>query len=246
MARHQLGILFVHGTGPQPDACTLINGGEPLFRWLRAWLRARDPGSHATDHVQVMHATVALGSDGEPVGGPASFCGGMSDPRATGSWLVADHWWERPDPARDGALADFRETQARPGDHGLLARLRRRVGRVRGHELPRAELVERARCALRWLTSRCDTVAVIADALGAAVACQALGDADPPSVDLLLTFGVTDAGERPGQPGVAADRPGLQWIDIHSAHDPISLLGEDSGRGGRRARRGTGARTHAA
>src|SRR5215208_5125076 len=37
-AEHQLGILFVHGIGEQPEGETLLGFGEPVLGWLHRWL----------------------------------------------------------------------------------------------------------------------------------------------------------------------------------------------------------------
>jgi hypothetical protein len=91
--QHDLGILFVHGIGDQPEGSTLLAFGEPLIQWLNRWLRreATDPRlgvsvvktlltpsklhqqlpPHAELHVEL------------PPGAGAT----------NQSWLIAESWW---------------------------------------------------------------------------------------------------------------------------------------------------------
>lgn len=42
--KHELGVLFVHGIGEQPQADTLLRFATPMIKWLRDWLT--QPGAH--------------------------------------------------------------------------------------------------------------------------------------------------------------------------------------------------------
>ena len=56
--KYQLGILFVHGIGEQPEGETLLRFGQPLVTWLHQWL-ARDAEPNARGSVEVVQAVLA-------------------------------------------------------------------------------------------------------------------------------------------------------------------------------------------
>ncbi|HEX9824359.1 MAG TPA: hypothetical protein VGB51_08210 [Actinomycetota bacterium] len=90
-----LGVLFVHGIGSQKAGQTLLQFGEPLFRWLFRWLGdGTDPGGDDSNR-----SVRLTGTELEPGGGPASCTVTIEAPPGptgepdTQRWLLAESWW---------------------------------------------------------------------------------------------------------------------------------------------------------
>jgi hypothetical protein len=92
-AEHQLGILFVHGIGEQPEGETLLAFGEPLLRWLNRWLR-RGGEETSTAGASVVHTLLTPSKLDEHVPPHAevriALPQSVADPA---SWLMAESWW---------------------------------------------------------------------------------------------------------------------------------------------------------
>lgn len=82
--KHDLGVLFVHGIGDQPQASTLVEFGTPLVRWLKS----RAAASQESGSVEVVSALLTPGGD-QPA------CSEIRIERegSARSWLLAEAWW---------------------------------------------------------------------------------------------------------------------------------------------------------
>ena len=92
-AQHDLGILFVHGIGDQPEGTTLLAFGEPLIQWLNRWLRreATNPGLG----VSVVKTSLTPSKLHQQLPPHAELQ--VELPPGAGataqSWLIAESWW---------------------------------------------------------------------------------------------------------------------------------------------------------
>jgi hypothetical protein len=97
-AKADVGVVFVHGIGSQVQGQTLLQFGEPLFRWLFRWLGdGMDPhGSDANRAVSLTKMVLHPDSSSEPARcsvaletPPASF----GEKGAHQDWLLAESCW---------------------------------------------------------------------------------------------------------------------------------------------------------
>ena len=78
-----LGILFVHGIGDQPQGSTLVEFGTPLVEWLAERAAAR------RGTVLVGEAQLAPGDPGTPAYADVTIAADGESRR----WLMAESWW---------------------------------------------------------------------------------------------------------------------------------------------------------
>jgi hypothetical protein len=94
--KHDFGVLFVHGIGNQKQGRTLIQFGEPLFRWLFRWLgNGTDPGGDTSNRT-VNLTKVEL----QPGAATPAHCfvsvelpAPLEAPLPPQRWLLAESWW---------------------------------------------------------------------------------------------------------------------------------------------------------
>src|SRR5262249_45316408 len=94
-AEHNLGILFVHGIGDQPEGNTLLAFGEPLLQWLNRWLHRVDGEPHGD--VSVVKTLLTPSKLDQQVPPHAELCvefrQGEGASESSQSWLMAESWW---------------------------------------------------------------------------------------------------------------------------------------------------------
>jgi hypothetical protein len=97
-AKADIGVVFVHGIGSQEQGQTLLQFGEPLFRWLFRWLGdGEDPhGDDANRAVRMTKLVLHPDSSDEPARcrialdtPPAS----LGEAGAHQDWLLAESCW---------------------------------------------------------------------------------------------------------------------------------------------------------
>ena len=94
--RHQLGILLVHGIGEQPEGSTLLSFGEPILRWLRAWLsRGAEGGAHGALEIVDAKVTPSKSGPGVPAHSRVDVSVVRDGVERSSSWLIAESWWGR-------------------------------------------------------------------------------------------------------------------------------------------------------
>ena len=130
--QHDLGILFVHGIGDQPEGDTLLAFGEPLIQWLNRWLRRK-----ATDKrlgVSVVKTLLTPSKLHQQQLPPHAELR-VQLPEGVGatrqSWLVAESWWGGDvKPPAFGKLAGWMMTV---GAWSILSHVSKRVRRRKYH-----------------------------------------------------------------------------------------------------------------
>ena len=118
----RVGVLFVHGVGDPRRGDTLVEFGEPLYRWLERWVEQAPVGNPLHGHTVALADTrLRRAGDGtEPAQTTVRIvpprdgaAGGEARPSSTSpglshsaEWLLAEAWWaEEFAPARFGDLA---------------------------------------------------------------------------------------------------------------------------------------------
>lgn len=97
MKPHAIGILFVHGIGDHPEGETLTAFGDPLVRWLSAWLsRPGSEGLHGRVQPELVRLAPSRTLSTEPEPPHAQLRmeliqDGDAQPPCT--WLMAESWW---------------------------------------------------------------------------------------------------------------------------------------------------------
>lgn len=90
----ELGVLFVHGIGEQPQANTLLRFATPMIKWLRDWLE--QPSAHGVNtprgQLRIEQSILAppLLQDAQPAHVLISMDCPASGPS---KWLLAESWW---------------------------------------------------------------------------------------------------------------------------------------------------------
>jgi hypothetical protein len=92
-SKHEVGILFVHGIGEQPEGDTLLAFGEPVIRWLDRWLRRgsteQSPYGASIEHTML---TPSKRDRHVPPHARIRVVSRDNDARPA-SWLMAESWW---------------------------------------------------------------------------------------------------------------------------------------------------------
>lgn len=103
MANHQLGILFIHGIGEQPQGETLVGFSEPLLSWVSSWLGRKGADGAPQGGLQVHDAKLTPSPIDPSIPAFAEVKLHWRDDRGLqdSSWLIAESWWggevRRPD-----------------------------------------------------------------------------------------------------------------------------------------------------
>ena len=93
MPRHQLGILFVHGIGEQPEGQTLLAFGEPLLAWIGDWIRRAEGGPAGSFEIVRSKLTPSKLGRSVPPHAEVDVQFTREKERVRTSWLVAESWW---------------------------------------------------------------------------------------------------------------------------------------------------------
>lgn len=95
-AVQQVGVLFVHGMGKHQRGDFLQQIGEPLYRWMAAWIGHGDPDA-ADRHIRARESSFRV-AHRDDKGAPAHSLVETVVPNADGrryqiTWLAVDGWW---------------------------------------------------------------------------------------------------------------------------------------------------------
>lgn len=92
--KRDIGVLFVHGVGLQPEGDTLLAFGEPLIRWADRWLhRPSTDAAAGSFEISSTRLTPSRTGDAFPPHATAKLSVKKDGKERTSSWLLAESWW---------------------------------------------------------------------------------------------------------------------------------------------------------
>lgn len=89
-----LGILFVHGLGDNKRGDSLLQAGEPLFRWLHSWMNSDQRDACERVHLDNTRLSTTIpGEVNAPAYSELHFTTSEDPAEPDSRWVLAESWW---------------------------------------------------------------------------------------------------------------------------------------------------------